>query len=74
MTSETGISDEFEQTAEHVAFDALDLALAVQDVDRAHQLLVAGDAGVGIGQRDAGEAQEAAHQRFDRHDGRTERR
>ena len=47
---------EFEQAAEHVAVVALDLALAVQDVDRAHQLLVARDARIGLGQRQAADA------------------
>ena len=44
MTSETGISDKLEQAAEHVALVALDAAFAMQDVDRAAQFVVAGDA------------------------------
>ncbi len=57
---------ELEQAAEHVAVGALDLALAVQDVDRAHQLLVARDTRIGLGQRQAAEPQHEADHRLDR--------
>ncbi len=53
---------------------ALDLALAMQDVDRAHQLLVARDAGIRLGEREAAEAQDEPHQRLDRAHDRTENR
>ena len=44
---------QLQETAEHIALVALDFAFAMQDVDRAHQFLVAGNAGVVIAERDA---------------------
>ncbi len=63
---------ELEQAAEHVALFALDAAFAMQDVDRAHQLFVAGDPRILLDQRHAAQTQEAPHQRLDRAHDRTE--
>ena len=65
---------EFEQATEHIPFGALDFAFLVEDVDRAHQLLVAADARIPLGQRQPEKAQHATHQRLDRADDRTEYR
>ena len=72
--SETGISDKFQQAAEHVAFGARHAAFAMQDVDRAAQFLVAGHARFVTRQIDAEQPQHAAHERFDRADDRPEHR
>ena len=44
---------QFQKTAEHVALVALDFAFAMQDVDRAHEFFMAGNAGVMMAERDA---------------------
>ena len=76
MDHDVGDGDlrEFEQAADHVALVARDAALAVQNVDRAEQFLVTGDARLGGRQIDAAQAQHAAHQRLDRADDGTEDR
>ena len=56
ITSDTVISAELQQPAEHVALGALDLALAMQDVDGPHQLLVAGNARILLDERDAAQS------------------
>ncbi len=63
---------QLQETAEHVALVTFDFAVAMQDVDRAPEFLVAGNAGVPLAERDAAQAQDAAHQDLDRAHDRTE--
>src|ERR1700722_11332188 len=63
---------QFQKAAEHIALVALDFAFAMQDVDRAHQFFMARNARVALAERDAAQAQDAAHQDLDRAHDRTE--
>ena len=62
---------QLKKTAEHVPFDARDLAFLVQDIDRAHELFVTGNSGIILGKRQAAQAQDAARQHFHRLHDRT---
>ena len=63
---------ELQETAKHVALVALDFAFPMQDVDRAHELLMAGNARVVIDERNSRQSQHAPHQHLDRAHDRAE--
>ena len=65
---------QLQETAEHVALVTFDFAVAMQDIDRAPEFLVARHARVTIAERDAAQAQDAAHQDLDCAYDRTENR
>ena len=63
---------QLQEPAKHIALVPLDFPFAVQNVDRAHQLLMAGNSRIQLDQRNAAETQHAADQRLDCADDRSE--
>ena len=63
---------QLQKAAEHIALVSLDFPFAVKNVDRSHQLLMAGNSRIQIDKRDAAQTQDAAHQRLDCADDRSE--
>ena len=63
---------EVEQTAEHVAVGAGDVAFAVHQIDGAFQLLLRSQQAVRLAEADAAHEQRAAHDLFDAIEGRAE--